>query len=37
MHTGRALLVAIVAVTPFSIRPHEQGDTLATVATPYGT
>jgi hypothetical protein len=37
LHTGRALLVAITAITPFSITLHEQGDTLATVTTVDGT
>ena len=37
MHTGRALLIAITAIAPFSIVVHEQGDTLATVTTADGT
>jgi hypothetical protein len=37
LHTGRALLIAVAAITPFSISLHEQGDTLATVTTADGT
>jgi hypothetical protein len=37
MNTGRALLIAVTAITPFSITLHEQGDTLATVTTADGT
>lgn len=37
MHTGRALLIAMAAITPFSITLHERGDTLATVTTADGT
>ncbi|HEY6194079.1 MAG TPA: hypothetical protein VI504_03475 [Candidatus Eisenbacteria bacterium] len=37
MHPGRGLLVAIAAITPFSITLHDRGDTLATVTTADGT
>src|SRR5580765_4254406 len=37
LQTGRALLIAIAAIAPFSITVHDQGDTLATVTTADGT
>jgi hypothetical protein len=37
MHVGRALLIALTVVTPFSIQLHERGDTLATVTAADGT
>ena len=37
MHVGRALLIALTVVTPFSVQLHEGGDTLATVTAADGT
>jgi len=37
MNTGRALLIAVAAVSPFSITVHQEGDTLATITTADGT
>lgn len=37
MRLGRALLITLSITTPFSVRVHEHGDTLATVTAADGT